>query len=447
MGLSFITSCNTTEAITWPMYSCELYPGNVDSRMITNRLCRYQNGSLAIIQKTPAEVAGERILRPILNVSYQLSIHTFRVLKNGFSYFDNIFNSLTFLTYAEAAEIPNHNSDMGEISVETPKYNCAPLRALQSAIEKSKSQSQALPSSHFVSLPDSHSTSVVTQDRSQAQAYIEARMGLISVSKSRCFSEEFLDLIKGKKNPDFSEKQELLQAYTFLKASADSDSLFLCREKIIELLDEIEKEAKSFSLNTLNPLPYVLEGLLRYSREGYTPADLNLLVSKTSHVAKQMIKIHQKTNEKEAFVHWVNIIIETAEKDSGLIEETFDAIIQAMNTKAGELITWEQTKQLRKMAKRYQKSLTSKENSLFANKLLQMTESENVVIRFIFSYLENMSDDIRRFDESFKDIGSAVASSQSAQLIVLPPIAYFALNKGMRIANYVKNFFLHRRVF
>lgn len=53
-----------------------------------NRLIENPDGSLGIISKTPAEVFGEKVLRPMLDQATSFGGRVFSILKNGGSYFD-----------------------------------------------------------------------------------------------------------------------------------------------------------------------------------------------------------------------------------------------------------------------------------------------------------------------------------------------------------------------
>ncbi len=55
-------------------------------------------GYIEIIPKTPGEVIGERVLRPMLDATYDWSLYTLEVLKGGFRFFDAAFSrAINFL--------------------------------------------------------------------------------------------------------------------------------------------------------------------------------------------------------------------------------------------------------------------------------------------------------------------------------------------------------------
>ncbi|MBA3720990.1 MAG: hypothetical protein H0W88_01145 [Parachlamydiaceae bacterium] len=93
------TSLDSGIGLAWLDHSHKV---GVDYGVSGNRLYKCMDGSLRIATKTPCEVAGERILRPLLDKTIDWSSYTLKVLKRGLSLVDNIL-SLNFLPVADAA--------------------------------------------------------------------------------------------------------------------------------------------------------------------------------------------------------------------------------------------------------------------------------------------------------------------------------------------------------
>lgn len=72
-----------------------------------SRLCRTSDGTLGIVAKTPAELFGERVLRPILDKTIDWSTYTFNVIKNGFFQVDQAISRsiLRVLPVVQAANL------------------------------------------------------------------------------------------------------------------------------------------------------------------------------------------------------------------------------------------------------------------------------------------------------------------------------------------------------
>jgi hypothetical protein len=89
---------------------------DIDYSVRGNRLHRRIDGSLEVIAKTPCEVIGERVIRPLLDTTYDLSIRSVKVLKRVFSSFDNVLSrTLNFLPGAEATSLSNQESPPTEL--------------------------------------------------------------------------------------------------------------------------------------------------------------------------------------------------------------------------------------------------------------------------------------------------------------------------------------------
>lgn len=73
-----------------------------------NRLVRHENGSLETIPKTPAEIVGERLIRPLIDTAFDLSTRSFSIIKSGLSFVNNFLSkACAFLPTAEASPVPS----------------------------------------------------------------------------------------------------------------------------------------------------------------------------------------------------------------------------------------------------------------------------------------------------------------------------------------------------
>lgn len=75
----------------------------VDCTVPGSRLVQNPNGTVEVMPKTPAEIAGERMLRPLIDKTSSLFRYSFDLLKTGFNKFDALATRIvSFLPGAEA---------------------------------------------------------------------------------------------------------------------------------------------------------------------------------------------------------------------------------------------------------------------------------------------------------------------------------------------------------
>ncbi len=97
---SSVTFCTTLPLAPQPRASYE------------NRLYENTNGTLEIMPKTPAEVFGERVLRPLIDQTYSLSMYAFQTVQDGFLAFEAIFSrAMNVLPTANAQPVSEQKSN------------------------------------------------------------------------------------------------------------------------------------------------------------------------------------------------------------------------------------------------------------------------------------------------------------------------------------------------
>lgn len=80
--------------------------GLIDDSVKGNRLHRNRDNSLELIPKNPIAGIGKKLISPLLGSSIELSIRTYRVVRQGFSAMDNLFSkALNILPGAHAQGI------------------------------------------------------------------------------------------------------------------------------------------------------------------------------------------------------------------------------------------------------------------------------------------------------------------------------------------------------
>lgn len=372
-----------------------------------NRLYQRPDGSFEVLAKTPAEVVGERVIRPLIDATYSLTVRTFHFIKGGLSFLDTALSkTLQFLPVASASSIP-------ELKLGS---NCPSLQALANAQAKAK----AAPQLPVAKVRESFLTA------QEAKAYLEGRLGPIAAPQSYCRAENLFKRIQELKVPVVSQKKELEQAYHELQQLVDQDALLHCEARVLELLTEFSLHLDRYSLSALQPLPAFLSSLLNGSGADYTFADLDFLVTKINQLAREVVPKYQMTKQYKGLEQWIDIILDSAEKNMGNKDSlllSFKSMIRLLQTASDPKITKEQKAKLRKMAKLYQMSEPAIQDLAVAQQALKITGSKIWALDFLHSYLESLPDDIAILEESLKDVGSSLYKNTRVLLAGALPIA------------------------
>ncbi|MBA3720991.1 MAG: hypothetical protein H0W88_01150 [Parachlamydiaceae bacterium] len=426
--------------LVWAIESPDLNRDSlIDYSVKGTRLIRQKDDSLKIIPKTPCEVIGERILRPLLDSTYQISNRTFRFLKYSFSFVDNILSrTLNILPVAEAAshthEQPIPNQEIIDDEIDTPlarnSPRCAPLRALQTAQETVRQkQSTGAPTVLSISSSTHGDDNSDISSPEKSIEYLRKYMGPIPDPEHYCSAEESISKIKDIKKPTQEQKIALEEAYRQLLKGANQDNLLTCKKKIMELFSEIGSDSHSYSIDALHPLPHLLTILLNKSGSGYTYEELNNLVTTVNDISRKMVVKLQKTNEKKALISWMDIMLDSAAKNTKFTIPTLKVALKVLRSKMGEGIGWEQKKEMRKMARWQKKDSNLKKDQEVLDNILKITGSPIWVIDLFHSYLECIPDDVKRYDEAFRDIRLALAKSLTFQQVSSLMLILLLLNK------------------
>ncbi len=389
-------------------------------RASDNRLIQHSNGSFEVLAKTPAEVFGERVVRPLLDTACTLATRSIQVLKSNFFWFDGAFSKIfELLPLAEAKEVDN-------TEVAVPAYSCPSLQALANAHARAKENQLENKQRSIVLRPASE----VFYSSDEAKAYLEARMGPIEIPHTNCLAEKPIRLIINRKAPTALQKTDLKRAYSELQTLLDQDALRFCEPHIMELLSEFTTNLQQYSLSALDLLPNVLFSLLQHSGMDHTFADIDFLVTKINQLSREMVVKYQKTNHEKALQRWVDILLESAERNtdnSDTIMASFKTALKLLKSSSQEKLQREQKKKLRKMAIQYQTHDLSAQQAQLVAKVLQATGSKIRIVNFINSYLECLPDDMRSVNESLNDIVEVFYNNKKVQLLtgtaVLVPLA------------------------
>lgn len=396
-----------------------------------NRLYQRPDGSFEVLPKSPAEVVGERVIRPLIDVTYSLSVRTFQLIKSGFSFLDTALSkTLQFLPVASASGLSQMPSEESSHTIKTfPSYPCPSLQALSNAQAKARQNhiGKETPQGENVA---SLKTKEVFLSAEEARAYLEERIGPVATPQTYCQVENLFKLLKELKVPTMVQKKELERAYAELQLLVDQDALLHCEQRVIEMLGEFNIHIQQYSLFALEPLPKLLSSLLNGSAMDYTFADLDFLVTKINQLAREVVPKYQMANQNKALHQWVDIILESAEKNMGnkdLLLLSFKTVIKLLQTSSTAKILKEQKGKLRKMAKLYQMSAPSGQDLAVAQDVLKITGSKIWVLDFLNSYVESLPDDIANLEESLKDVGSSLYQSTRVQLTSALPVLLLLL--------------------
>lgn len=118
-----------------PFYFSHTDQISSSSKQLSNRLVQHLDGSLEIIPKTPAEVIGEKILRPILNKSYQAFFKVFHGLEKACNAIDGFLEkTFSILSPIKAANLPDLDSTKAVIHEKPENTTQTRLSRIDAAI-------------------------------------------------------------------------------------------------------------------------------------------------------------------------------------------------------------------------------------------------------------------------------------------------------------------------
>jgi len=218
----------------------------IDYSVPGNRL-REGPGYIEIVPKTPGEIFGEQILRPLLDMTYDWSLYSLKVLQTGFHCFENIFSrTLNILPGSEAQVI------------KSPVSQLIPLQKSEEAIIDPVSSSAS-----------DYSRSLELINR-EFPGFIDQNSIAPEISPYKCRFDKAIRHLRDCKQPNSSQREELKKVYDDLQNAADADALAICYRQMLELLDEIAMNGDSYFIDLLHPLPKVLITLLEKGRREYT---------------------------------------------------------------------------------------------------------------------------------------------------------------------------------
>ncbi len=388
---------------------------HIDYSLPGNRLHKRIDGTLEVMPKPPGVVLGEWVLRPMIDVTYSLSMQTFQIIKSGLFSIGNILSSpINIFPGAQA-------SSTGEASPTSDNAESVLCPALRVIVNAKKNAGTDSSSSPKLSDGAKNPKKIVDDDLSQddadfsspedAQKYLEARMGKVLSPKSNCLAENEITHIKDIKQPRLEQKEILKKAYALIQLLAREDQLVLCNQRVLELLSTIDADSHSYSIDALHPLPELLSSLLNMKGGAYTSKDLDLLVTKINELSRKMTVQLLMTNDQKAFLGWIDVMLKSAVKKPHFLISTCEVALKVLHSNTA--IKWEQKKELRNMARWHQKNSISPQEQAITNKILDATGSQITLINVFFSYLECFPDDMKRFDAFAQDIGSVLFSSST----------------------------------
>ncbi len=90
-------------------------PGLIAFSAGENRLYETATGSLEVLPKSPAEVFGERVLRPLIDHTWSLSVQAFEAARDTVYAADALFSrAINFLPCAEASSVETRKTRLAE---------------------------------------------------------------------------------------------------------------------------------------------------------------------------------------------------------------------------------------------------------------------------------------------------------------------------------------------
>jgi hypothetical protein len=385
------------------------YSGPVS--IIGDRCYQHPDGSIEVVPKTPAFVIGERVVRPLIDGIYSLSLRSIQIIKNGAYFLDaalsNAFNLIPGVQASRQFE------------------QCTTRRVFAKAIESNRENLPQISTTLVdgqVKAVQSHSRKKF-RNAKEAKAYLKKELDTFDELQIFCKADESIQLIQDLKEPSGIQKQQLQEAYEQLQELADADALKNCERRVMELLDELHSEISQYSIAALDPLPNFISSLLNNSKEDYTFADLHLQAKKINELSRKMVPIYQMTNNPDALGKWIDIMLLSAERnvdDTNSLLETFQTSTHVFKSSTAAVFQRAQKNRLRKMARQYQMTSISPQDAVVIKDLLDNTGPQSLVTKYIYSVLELFPDDLSIIDGTLRDVGRVIIQSTAIQIVATP---------------------------
>jgi len=411
--------------------------------MNENRSCDLRDKPIFVHSKSPAEVFGERIIRPLVSATVDLSGHTWRVVKKGFLFLDRCLSGIMHPLPGAEASLTCRNESLDEESIPltciNPNKICTPLRTFWKVANQYHGRLSQLPNpySNLKLLPSSGVSSVgVSLDidvkrKENAQRYIEHKTRKPAPKiEHHCLGQDSIQHIREIKNPTPGQKVLLKDAYAELERLANADALAPCNQKLAELFHHVVKEYKQYSISALHPMPELLATLLNWSGASHTFNELEELTAKIHEIALVMIPVLSSTNDYEALLRWVEVMLDSAARKNEFLSPTFNVAMQLLQSKMGDNIKSEQKRTLRRLATWHVNNPLVGQDKEIADKLLLLCSSQIWSVRVLFSYLESIPDDIKRLDEILQEAGAALSNCRTVQDVTALTIVMILCRMG-----------------
>ena len=195
---------------------------------------------------------------------------------------------------------------------------------------------------------------------------------------------------------DPSQKEEFHQIYRKLQDYAKEDALAECQHDLMDLIDEVKSTPDGYTFDVLRPLSKLIMLLMEHSADDYTSIDLERQLESINRLSITMLTTLKGTNEKEAFVCWMNIMIQSASRKPKLVSLSLEKAIEILQSESFEIVTSKQQRQLRRLAKQFIKGFISQNDESVVNNLLETTGGKSPLTRFLYPYIEDFYEDMEQ---------------------------------------------------
>jgi len=260
----------------------------VDYSVAGNRL-QERAGYIELVPKTPGEIFGEQVLRPLFDAAYNSSIYTLSVLKNGFQRLDSIFaRALRFPPGAGAASqlvvLPGQ-SFQRESSSKTPcdeESLCGSGKDLEGA-EKEHQSFEARPSALPTPSPK------------------------LLISRTSCPMENYIDFIGDVEQLIISPNRKALRrTFEQLNYAACKRKLANCHQNLMELVYAIDANSLDYPVGTLRPLPEFLALVVQVGKEIYNHENFVILTMRINELSQNMLELGGQVDISNI---WIDVLL------------------------------------------------------------------------------------------------------------------------------------------
>ncbi len=372
-----------------------------------------RDGVIQLIPKSPAEVVGERVLRPLIDLTYQAASSVFDSIKSKVMTAHRFVLDFNLLPVAHAESIPQDSLD----EAQNVLYSCS-LTDGFAQIEKMP----LLPDR-----PQIASSELEVEPNTKTQKLRKAlRIFKTSAEALQFLHDDGVDttqfqpicLLQNDFNRLTYPPQSLsLKTSQNIRESMDALSVFVkegdlrgCESNISPLLTAIKMQTTKYPLEILGRFPDLLLPMLERLSGVYSIRDFSDDLTTLHDISQEVIEKIRHSDETH-ISPWISLLIDTSKRDPKLLKSTFKLATTLFQSGKADAMTWKFQKYLRRLATLSRVNTMNDDEANIVEKFLKVSGSQNFILDTILSFLESLEYDFIRIERQSIDLRSLLVKS------------------------------------